>query len=426
MTSVGSRRSDFAFLVAARRVADINLHEGRNRLGIAAALALTVALSGAVWWAWIVVALAAVGAYQGVVLSWYALDDSRGEPSEPVARWAYRSAVAAHGKNAVNVSGVIEGLAAIGFGVLAAWAVPSGPWQLALLALGGAWILSLAVGIFIDPAFYRKGAAAGGLEFLRRWCGVLVAALVVFFAIAGEAFTDTISTVTIFVIAFGSGSLLKSRIGATDIDVRYAEQQAMYEAAWGRQLVLKEIHTNLSPALTFTLHSMEAIRRDQPDIYRQVRDLRAVLDQVGIMQDPRYDTSELPEALVWPLRRCVAVTGARAEADIRVDWLPSGDLKIAREAMLDLANNATAAGADTVRVGLAIAPPGLIRLTVDDDAGGIPVGKWCRPGSSLERLRFIHRGLGGDLTVTVRDGHSVVTATWEHQEGEPDGSRLAR
>lgn len=110
------------------------------------------------------------------------------------------------------------------------------------------------------------------------------------------------------------------------------------------------------------------------------------------MQDPRYDTSELPEALVWPLRRCVAVTGARAEADSR-GLVPSGTSK-SPERRCSTWPTTPPHGSRHRPRRTSHRSAGTIRLTVDDDAGGIPVGKWCRPGSSLERLRFIHRGLG--------------------------------
>jgi len=411
-----TRRSEFAFITSARRIAHSNLLATRARLAVVGAHAVVLIVADAAAWVWAVTAIASLGAYQGASLSWHALDESRGEPREPLARWAYRSATKGHGENTVNVAGVIEGMAAIGFGVVAAWAVQPGVWQLALLALGCAWSLSLVLGMFTDPAFYKPGGEARPLEVLRAWSGVILGLVVILFAILGQAMTTVTSAVSVFAIALAATATTRSRINAVDLEAHYGAQQGRFEAEWGRHLILKELHTTLSTPLTFTLRSMAEIRAEHPDQYRQVRELRAIFDQLSIMSDPQYVTSQLPRALVEPLRRAAGSSGVQATAQIDPTWLPKLDLKTAREAMLDLVNNAVAAGAKNVRVELSEVDGRLLRLAVEDDAGGIPQQQWCRPGSSLARLQLIHRGLGGDLTLTVEGGRSRVEATWSRQE----------
>jgi hypothetical protein len=413
---MSARRTPFAFDLAALRVAEYTARAARWRMATALLAAVVLGLVGGPIWAWALLALAILGAYQALALSHAVLANRT--PREPLARWAYNSAVEGHGRHWVNVSGVIEGVSAISFAVISAWGISEFEARLAMLGLAVIWAVSVFTAVFVDPAFYQPDPRPpAALEALRVVGGPLLAGLAM--AIAYSAAWPAQFGAAPALIALGA-CVLSVRVAETDRLFRDAETQGEVQELRGRDLVLGQMHSSLSGPVQVSLLLAEQYRAVDPAIYEQARIVRSRMHELTSLEDPSVTDAELPGSLERAVAGVARPWGTRSRTHIHVTRLAGADHNISRLLIGDLVSNAAKAGAQVVTVSLR-RDQETLEMTVEDDVGDFPPSAWRQPGSSLDRLGRILEARAGTLTLQTAVGRTKVRGRWRETPTDSKG-----
>jgi signal transduction histidine kinase len=282
--------------------------------------------------------------------------------------------------------------------VFAIWASVSAGHRIATLAIGVLFVAAILIAGFI----VRAGHAAGGEApvWLVAW---LLAAFVL-----GEVSRGRREYI----------AHLEQR--ALDAE-RTREEEAARRAGEERLRIARELHDILAHSISVinvqagvAVHLLDK----QPDQARKaliaindaskeaMRDLRATL---GVLRQSDDTSTRAPAPGLDRLGELVE--GARAAGlDVRLTTtgepvrLPAAaDLAAYRIVQESLTNVTRHAGAAQVDVSISHAP-GEVRITVENDGTGVPVGAAFRPGNGIAGMRERAAAVGGDLDAGVQPG----------------------
>jgi hypothetical protein len=406
------RRSNFAFDVAAARSADYHYRAGLTRAGALLLILGSMVAGEASWWAWVAVAVAAVGVWQGVWLAWHFLAET--EPRDPLVRWAWQSALDQHGHHKNNVAGKIDGVASVGLSLIGPFAMSSGSLgpRLVAFAAAGLFTSSAVSGAFLDPAFYNPcEQAPRWMERIRAVAGPALAGIGVCI-VAGADWPPTAWPTLLVICALPLS--VQVRLRESDRFVIRGARQAEEAQVVGRSDVVQAAHSMLSMPLSEAVRRARQQVEHDPDTYDLLRLIRSRFQELTALEEGIDVDADWPGVLVRPIEALCRPLGVLPEIRISVDELDGVDRDVARWALGDLVGNAVNAGAEHVSVALNLDSDGrTLRLQVIDDAGLFPPGTWDAPTGGLARLRHRLWPLDGDLRLTeMAPPAKMVTATW--------------
>lgn len=384
--SFAERRNPFTFALAARRTADFYTRAGRARMLCLAGVGLTSALGGASWWVWPILGIAFLGAWQGWGLSRAVLADSI--PRNPVLLWAYRSAVAGHGRHTVNVPGVLEGVSCISLGLATTYGIHDSTAALAALVLVMMFAVSVFSAVFVDNANYNPNDDPFvGFEWLRQGVGPLLAALAAVTVLPGWPESSRATAALVCSL----GILASVRVRETDRAFLFAYQEAREsERLAGRDDVLNQTH-GLSTDLDRALSYGDALRSEHPEVFEYIQTASVKLHQLSALEDPYADGVDYPDTLSRAVRRYARAYGAWDSSDIRVPLLSDADHQLARILVHDLVGNAAKAGASRISMYFEHVDEDTVQ---SEDRGrraagalGVVDGTWVKSGQNWTHTR---------------------------------------
>lgn len=385
-----ARRTDYAFTVVARRIADYTFRAAQARVLALMVFTGAVAVSEPRWWIWTLASPAAVGT--GLCVGLAHAELRQAIPRNRLIRWAWRSATTGHGRHTVNVSGVLETIGALGLATAATYGIASSG---ALVALGASicYAVSVASAIFVDPAFYNpRDNPWPLLEPLRTGAGLVLAALAGAVVVPGWAGDDRTAAALVCAAALATSL----RVRETDRLLRYAEMEAANCELLGRDLVLAQTH-GLSSTLNLAALYARDVSTTAPEVHETVRLAQIRLQQLTALEDLSVTDVDYPESLLRPIRWLTGSRGVHSQASIELDILSEPDHDLARLLVSDLVGNAVKAGAGRIQVRL-YRRGDEVRFDVDDDGPPFPAGTWRAERSSLARLGRVLERRGGTLT----------------------------
>lgn len=407
-----ARRNSFTFALAARRTADFYLRAGQARLLCLTVVGAAFGVGRVAWWAWIALALAALGSWQGWGLQRAVLRNRL--PRNPLLLWAYNSAVNGHGKHTVNVAGALEGISCLTLAIASAHAVANSDAALVALAFVMAYAVSVFSSVFVDNANYNPADKPFfAFEALRRGVGPILVLLAAAMVLPGWSGTSWVTPA----LVCGLGMLASVRVRETDRAFVEAYREAREsQRLEGRDDVLNQTH-GLSNDLDRALAYGARIKTDRPEVFEYIQSAVVRLQQLTALEHPYFDDVEYPESLSRAVRRFARAYGAFDRTDIRVPRLSDADHRLARILVHDLVGNAGKAGASRISMTFEPAGDGVVRLSVEDDAEPFPANAWKASGSSLARIERSLVQRAGSLSLEQSTAMKTVRATWVLEAG---------
>jgi signal transduction histidine kinase len=289
------------------------------------------------------------------------------------------------------------------------------PWGPIWLALVIAYFTAVALGHRLAGAL----AAAGGF-LLFPWLDDLL----------GRGHGPSLGTLSALaawlLVVFGVGEAIRIRRVRVAEAARLREEEAKLQASDERLRIARELHDVL--AHNISLISVQAgvalhVNGELPDQARAalaaIKDAsREALGELRSALDVLRQTGEAPRGPAPGLGQLPdLVAGARsAGLDVRVETegapvalsapLDLAAYRIAQEALTNIIRHA---GATTVWIRVTYAP-GDLRLRIEDDGRGLPLGEPPAGGSGIAGMRERLAALGGELRTGSRPGGGFQVA----------------
>ncbi|WP_344710920.1 ATP-binding protein [Aeromicrobium flavum] len=323
---------------------------------------------------------------------------------DPLTRLLVRHDLVSAHRMAPNISGVLEFLGAACLGGLLYWFTDP---YMALLSLAGtiAYLVSINLGMYLDPSLYFPGTKDNCAFSILRACAGPVALLVAC-AVALPAFDDEhrLTALALCLALLGVGP----RIHETDASFASATDLVLSARRDGRADINAAVHDHLMQPVGHLFRTLE----QRPDLDREffddVRNLNGAIREVLALDREPEKGLDWPGVLLGRAEEIMGETGMRTELEVGPGSISDMDRRIARLVMDEFLTNAVKAGASEARgyVGL---HDGQWTITVSDDGRPIDPETWLRPHGGLSRLLRMLKQHSGRLDI---ESPKTVTASW--------------
>ena len=412
------RRTRLRYLAMLRRVTHYNVRAVWVRTGALVAAIVVAAASD--------VRLAALPMLLPMVAA--ALMDHVGihhdlHGTMPTNRWALfvvENNEATSGVHRMNAISLCQLVGILGMLAIPSWVVTDLPSWARLIGLAAAAVSVASVGaaIFIDHTWYAPNAERPLWHELARKLagpiGVFVVAACSLPAIwPAHRWPDD---ARLAVIVLCCVPIITSfRIADADGLLTVVDPLVRDESLEGRELVLREVHGNLSTQLRLLAQQSYPLRQQHPLLHDLAVSANSRLRETMALSDPWRVTSMTADTLLVAPRTLATAVGARLDGDVQVEQLSAEDRDLARVVLNDLVGNGLNAGADELTVRIR-ADATTVTISVTDDGRPLRPGVWKTPGTSSARLAQHLGTLGGSLELTEAAGEAgskTVVATWQ-------------
>lgn len=313
-------------------------------------------------------------------------------------------------------------------GMLGVLAVPS--WittdlpvwaRLLGLAAGVVLLCSVAASIFIEHTWYAPSVTPPlwhePSRLLGGPIGVIICAAIAFPAPwPADGWWGVVILVLVPLVT-------TVRINDTDELAGVVDDLVREEAHEGRELVLREVHGNLSTQLRLLSQQTYEHRDEYPSLHVLAVSANSRLREIMSLADPERTTSTTPDTLLVAARTLAMAVGAQVTGHVDVDDLSAEDRDLARIVLYDLVGNGINAGAEELAVDI-VRRGHLLEVSVTDDGRPMPERVWKTAGTSSARLEHHLAGLSGSLELRDEQGNGgpsrkTVVARWRARaEGE--------
>lgn len=335
-------------------------------------------------------------------------------PTNAVALFVIENDEATSGVHRLNAISFTYLVGMITVLVNPSWVITDLPVWARLCALGAAVVLacSVAASILIDHTWFAPNAPRPRWhEGVRVVAGPLVVALCAAVTLPASwpspAWYAAIVLVCIPVITW-------ARIGDIDELVQIMDELVREEAHEGRELVLREMHGNLSTQLRLLTQQTYKHRHELPALHELAVSANSRLRETMALADPSLSTSTSTDTLLTAVRTLGMAVGVQVRGEVTVSRLGATDRDLARIVLSDLVGNALNAGAEQIDVRVGATPAAaarsavghpkpvgdlgsMIEISVRDDAAPMPAGVWKTAGTSSLRLAQHLQSLSGSL-----------------------------
>ena len=427
------RRSRLRYLALLRRVTVYNSRARHVRSGaVLVALGCAVASDHRLLAVALVLPAVAAAVVDHLVISY----DIRGVvPTNPVVLRVVENDEATsgvHRLNAISFAFLVAMVAAL---VNPSWVIDDLPGWARLIALAAAVTLvcSVSASILIDHTWFAPNAPRPRWHEILRIVGG-PAAVAVCAAIALPADWPT-STRYAVVVLVALPIITWARIHDVDELVKIMDELVREEAHEGRELVLREMHGNLSTQLRLLTQQTYKHRHELPSLHELAVSANSRLRETMALADPTRHTSASTDTLLTAVRTLGMAVGVQVRGEVTATELGSDDRDLARIVLSDLVGNALNAGAVQIDVQIDVQrePLGdMVEISVRDDAPAMPPGVWKTSGTSSLRLSQHLHALSGTLDShreaagAINAATKIVVARWrareQHGEAVDDGS----
>lgn len=314
------------------------------------------------------------------------------------------------------------------------WVATDLPGWLRLAGLAGGVILvcSIAASIFIEHTWYAPNAHPPWWHEPARMFGgplgvVVSGAIAVPSQLVHPMGPPGSWSAVVVLVLIPMATMV--RIHDTDELVGVIDELVREEAHEGRELVLREVHGNLSTQLRLLSQQAYALREEQPALHMLAVSANSRLREIMSLADPERTTSGTPDTLLVAARTLAMAVGAQVTGRVEVGTLSADDRDLTRVVLNDLVGNGINAGAEQLQVEV-IRRDEVLEVSVTDDGRPMPVGVWKTAGTSSGRLAQYLAGLSGALEMTASsatDDHprKTVVARWRARAEGIDGEETA-
>lgn len=337
-----------------------------------------------------------------------------------------------HRLNAISLAYLVAMTAAL---VDASWVLTDLPGWARLIALAAAVTLvcSVSASILIDHTWFAPKARRPGWHELLRMAGGPVAVAICAAVALPAPWPSTTWYAVVVLVAIPI--ITWARIHDIDELVGIMDELVREEAHEGRELVLREMHGNLSTQLRLLTQQTYKHRHELPSLHELAVSANSRLRETMALADPTRHTSASTDTLLTAVRTLGMAVGVLVRGEVTTTELGSEDRDLARIVLSDLVGNALNAGAVQIDVRIDVRPDpagDMVEISVRDDAPAMPPGVWKTSGTSSLRLSQHLQALSGTLDSHCEEAGAVDAATkvvmarWrareQHRETVDDGS----
>jgi hypothetical protein len=323
-------------------------------------------------------------------------------------------------------------VAAIALMVIPSWVTTDliPPMRILVLAATVILWISVAVGLYVDPAWFDPEASSRWWqERLRQLSGTSAVAVAAAVSLTGSWPREAVPAA---VLLTAVPLVVGVRIRDYDRVVAQLVLLIRAEGQRGRDQILREIHGALSTQLRQVEQVARGYRLTMPAVYELAVNANSGLRETLTLVDESRDTSTTADTLEAPIRTLTRAEGASVQIRIEVDELSRPDRETARYVLHELVSNALSAGASRLEVGVARRYPYLTVSVTDNTASAVdstvPVtgravstpDSWRLEESRSAPLAAKLGDLGGDLTrqpAPSPDLGETIVARWVERRG---------
>jgi len=414
-----SRRSHLRYLAFLRRVTP---HNAKTRWVRAGTIAVSLCVACLTEHRLVAVPLllpAMVGAVMDVVCISYDIHGTL--PTNKIALFVVENNERTSGIHQLNVISFLYLVGLVSMLVIPSWVATDLHPVVRLLALAAAVIclISVSASIYIDHTWYAHGVSRPHWhEWLRVAAGeqgVLLAAGITVPAIwpaqlwPAEAVLAAMVLVVIPIIS-------KFRISEIDQLISVIDDLVRDQAHEGRELVLREMHGNLSTQLRLLTQQAYQHKEELPTLYALAVSANSRLRETMALANPTQLTSTTPDTLLVGVRTLATAVGAQVGGSVELAEMSNADRDLARVVLNDLVGNGLNAGADHLTV-MINQEDDLLQIAVTDDGKPMPEGSWLAPGTSSARLARHLAGLSGSLECLADDAQLTAPSATANRAG---------
>lgn len=413
------RRSRLRYLALLRRVTVYNARARHLRSG---AVLVALGIAAVSEHRLLAIALMLPALVAAIVDHLVISSDIRGVvPTSPVALYVVENGEATSGVHRLNLISVTYLVAIVAALVNPSWVITDLPGWARLIALAVAVTLvcSVAASILIDHTWFAPNAPRPRWhELIRIVSGPVAVALCAAVALPADWPPSTWYAVIVLVAI---PIITWVRIHDVDELVGIMDELVREEALEGRELVLREMHGNLSTQLRLLTQQTYKHRHELPSLHELAVSANSRLRETMALADPTRHTSAGTDTLLTAVRTLGMAVGVQVRGEVTAAELGSEDRDLARVVLSDLVGNALNAGA--VQIDVRIDTVGdMIEISVRDDAPPMPSGVWKTSGTSSLRLSQHLQALSGSLgshhekAGAIEVATKVVVARWRARE----------
>ena len=324
-----------------------------------------------------------------------------------------RNLIKTDGKHRLSIGSYFEIPEAFLLIAIPSWIATDDPlWaRLVMLAAATVFLITTSLLIFNDHTWFNPAEMdpPAWHEIFRILAGPITALPVCLIALPADwGPTGWLAALAISLMPL---AVVGSRITDTDLILKTLPELVQQESHAGRELVLSETHGALSTNLRLMEQQARQVRDLAPGLYELAVSANSRLRETLTLAQVGRDSSRSVQNLEAPVLTLARAVGAKAEVEITVETLSSGDRDLARLVLNDLVGNALNAGAGAIKVALA-PDAGRVAISVTDDAPPMAHGVWKTPGTSSARLEARLEDLSGSLTSVENGATKTVTASW--------------
>jgi signal transduction histidine kinase len=324
-----------------------------------------------------------------------------------------RNLIKTDGKHRLSIGSYFEIPEAFLLIAIPSWIATDDPlWaRLVMLAAATVFLITTSLLIFNDHTWFNPAEMdpPAWHEIFRILAGPITALPVCLIALPADwGPTGWLAALAISLMPL---AVVGSRITDTDLILKTLPELVQQESHAGRELVLSETHGALSTNLRLMEQQARQVRDLAPGLYELAVSANSRLRETLTLAQVGRDSSRSVQNLEAPVLTLARAVGAKADVEITVETLSSGDRDLARLVLNDLVGNALNAGAGAIKVALA-PDAGRVAISVTDDAPPMAHGVWKTPGTSSARLEARLEDLSGSLTSVQNGATKTVTARW--------------
>ena len=324
-----------------------------------------------------------------------------------------RNLIKTDGKHRLSIGSYFEIPEAFLLIAIPSWIATDDPlWaRLVMLAAATVFLITTSLLIFNDHTWFNPAEMdpPAWHEIFRILAGPITTLPVCLIALPADwGPTGWLAALAISLMPL---AVVGSRITDTDLILKTLPELVQQESHAGRELVLSETHGALSTNLRLMEQQARQVRDLAPGLYELAVSANSRLRETLTLAQVGRDSSRSVQNLEAPVLTLARAVGAKADVEITVETLSSGDRDLARLVLNDLVGNALNAGAGAIKVALT-PDAGRVTISVTDDAPPMAHGVWKTPGTSSARLEARLEDLSGSLTSVQNGATKTVTARW--------------